>query len=388
MAQCQANTHEGHQCTLTAKDGSPFCGRHQEKDSADGKIITPQQFRGSFSNADVARTTQWLDTGNYALNWAISGRFLHGWPFGRVAEIYGDPSTGKSFLILNAIAQVMKKGGFALLDDTEGAYFPDWGEGKFGISNSKLGYAVSHTVADHQRLVKRFIELQGKLAEPLPAVIGLDSIALLSTTQELNRAYEARDMTKAQEVRILFRTIGKPLQELPTVYLATNHVIANIGDFVNPRSTPGGGGIKFQASVRLDLYQPTKVRDPNTKDPIGTIVNAYVDKSRVSYPWRRVRIAIPFFQPLSPSSGLVPVLLQLGILAQATEKSRTAGRIFYEDASVPLHKSNHLAQDVHAAEFLRRYPDLLEKCDEYMAQLESEYSFSSAEEMPSEEGVV
>ncbi len=75
---------------------------------------------------DAAEVVGWLDTGNYALNWAISGRFGRGYPLGHTVEVFGDPSTGKSFLLARAMAMVQAMKGVALLDDTEGAYNVEW----------------------------------------------------------------------------------------------------------------------------------------------------------------------------------------------------------------------------------------------------------------------
>ena len=73
------------------------------------------------SARDALQVKGWLDTGNYALNWAVSGRFGRGYPLGHSCEIFGDQGTGKSFLVARAMAMAQARNGVALIDDTEGA---------------------------------------------------------------------------------------------------------------------------------------------------------------------------------------------------------------------------------------------------------------------------
>jgi len=322
------------------------------------------------SARDAAQVVGWLDSGNYALNWAMSGRFLRGYPLGHSVEFFGDPSTGKSFLIDRAIAMVQAAGGVALLDDTEGAHNLEWMEQALGVDVDALAYSRSHTVKQHLDLAVGFLNAMATLQSARTQRIGLlagDSLAALSTTHELETQLEKRDMSKAAELKALFRIIGGQLSSLPVAYLVTNHTVANIGNMFNKRTTPGGGGPKFHATIRIDLRSPSKLKGKNPGEYLGVMCRAVVEKNRLTAPWREVRLVIPFNQPISRASGLIPVLIGLGLLTvhgqfllHGTDK---VGRAYKADD-----KKHLLQQEDQAEALLDRVPELLEEADVYLEQ--------------------
>ena len=322
------------------------------------------------SASDGAQVKGWLDTGCYALNWAISGRFLQGYPLGHMVEIFGDPSTGKSFLVARAIAQAQMQVGVALLDDTEGAYNLAWMR-NLGVDTDSLGYANSHTVKDHLQVttafIKAYITLQRQRKKLGPGLLACDSLAQLTTEHELEVGLERRDMTKAAELKSFFRQITGQLHPLPIVHISTNHTIANIGDMFQKRTTSGGGGPKFQSSVRVDLRTTSKlIKKGTTTEYLGVWCRAVIDKNRLAPPWKEVRLAIPFYQPISRASGLISALISLGIFEARGQFLRYQGKNIgraYADK-----KENALRQDELGEEILDRIPELLEEVDEWLAQ--------------------
>jgi len=320
-----------------------------------------------YSARDAAVVVGWLDTGNYALNWAISGRFGRGYPLGHTVEIFGDPSTGKSYLIARAVARAQEAGGVTLLDDVEGAYNVDWIE-TLGVDAGKLAYAHSRTVKDHLVLSGHFLKAykalldKGKIKGP--GLLAVDSLALLSTEHELKVRLDKRDMTKAGELRGFFRIMMGDLYALPVVHISTNHIIAKIGDLWNPRTTPGGGGPKYQASVRIDLRSASKIKTEDTNEVVGVLCRVVVDKNRIAPPWKEVRLTIPFYQPISAASGLIPVLLDLGILTVAGQflqyEGRKLGLRVYKD------RKKVLRQDEEAERLLDMVPEILEAADTWL----------------------
>lgn len=312
------------------------------------------------SARDATTVQGWLDTGNYALNWAISGQFQRGYPLGHTVEIFGDPSTGKSYLIIRAIHRVQRMGGVALLDDTEGAYNLEWLE-TLGINVDELGYEHSRTVKDHLDVAKGFVAAYEKMQPKGPGLLSCDSIALLSTEHELEVGLDKRDMTKAAELKAFFRIIAGELSALPVVHISTNHTIANIGNTFQRRTTPGGGGPKFQASVRIDLRSVSKIKGDADGDYQGVICTAFIDKNRLAPPWKRVRLAIPFYQPISRASGLIPVLLDLGVLEDANGFIRFQGR--KTKLRTFKTKERFLRQDEEAEKLLDQVPELLDVAD-------------------------
>lgn len=321
------------------------------------------------SARDAVAVPGWLDTGNYALNWAISGRLLAGYPLGHTTEIFGDPSTGKSFLIARAIAMAQAKNGVALLDDTEGAYNLDW-LSTLGVDVEHLAYDNSRTVKEHLELATAFIKAFAKLKKQGkvkgPGLLACDSLALLSTEHELEVRLEKRDLSKAAELKAFFRIIAADLHALDAVYISTNHTIASPGNRFNPRTTPGGGGPKFQSSVRLDMRSVSKIKTSDNQYT-GVLCRTVVAKNRLAAPWKEVRLVIPFYQPISRASGLIPVLLDLGILECVGQMLRYKGQKLKLRAF--RGKKGALRQDEEAEKLLDQVPELLEEADAYIAAM-------------------
>jgi recombination protein RecA len=310
--------------------------------------------------SEDAKEKGYLNTGNLALNWIISGKFQGGWPLGAVAEIFGDPSTGKSFIISRAIAQALQGGGVALLDDTEGAFNPIWSALALGVDTQKLAYVKSNTIEDHNKVVFAYLEAMRKAGVDKPSVLALDSLALLATEHELETRMEKESMKSAKVIKKHFRLTGIAVSETPAAYLIANHTIANIGDLFKDKTTPGGGGVKFQAHVRLELQQPTKLKDAEGKKFVGVKIRAYVEKNRLAPPWRKSEMIIPFYEPISPVSGLVNLLLDLGAI------EKTSGhRIAYQekDTGIYAYVTDLWKQDASALDLLSKFPDLITTLD-------------------------
>lgn len=311
----------------------------------------------------------WIDTGNFALNWAISGRFSRGWPLGHLAEIFGDPSTGKTYVALNAMREVQKVGGWVLLDDSEGSFNLEWAE-RLGV-NVKSVYTVhSTTVKQHSEVVKNLIKSYEKIApeQQRPGLIVLDSLGQLSTEHETETGIGTRDMSKALEVKAAYRLMSHAINKYPIAYIATNHTYANVGNIYQPRVSSSGSGLKYSAGVRLDLRTPSKLKNPNNGLVLGVSINAYVEKSRFTSPWRSAKLNLPFFLAIQRTSGLLPILIDLGVV-QVNGRSL----IYKEQATkIKIHKSDILKQDYSAALLLEEYPEVIAEADAAMMVLEAE----------------
>lgn len=312
--------------------------------------------------ADGATLLGYLHTGNLALNWIISGKFNGGWPLGHVVELSGDPSTGKSFLVSRAVSESQRfEKSVQLLDDTENAHNAIWSSTGLMVDNQRLAYPnpPSHTVEEHYNLVMAFIKAAKALKIADPSILALDSAALLSTALEVKQGFDKENMNRAKQIRKLLRLAALELADLPAVYMVTNHTIANVGDMVNTTTTPGGGGLKFQSTVRLALRTPAKMKDANKKY-IGVKINCFVEKNRLAPPWRQCSMIIPFFQQISPVSGLVSLLIDLGEL-EVTKGHTLAYQ--GEDTKVPAQKSDFWKQDQSALELLAKHPNMLQELE-------------------------
>lgn len=333
------------------------------------------------ASSDASEILGWITSGNYALNWAMSGRFYRGYPYGRSVELYGDPATGKSFLIQWLIAAAQAMGGLAYLDDTENAFNSKWARNSVGVLDDRLAYQDprSETVNDHLSNMLAFMTavsdlIKKKIIAPTAPVVGaLDSLGHLTTEHERDKLY-VKDMQRVQEIHKLHRVIGSPLSYLPMVYVIANHKVASIDQFTESDSG-GGKGTKFAASIRLNMMRPRRMKDAKSAEFTGVISTVVVSKNRIVPPWREIEIAIPFYRPANPASGLIPVLERAGFI------EFTSGHtIAYEDKDtrLPAAKTDFLKQDDSAVALLNMFPDLLTKADAFFDATEGVYDPEAA----------
>ena len=281
------------------------------------------------STGDKREMSMWVDTGSFALNKAISGSYKKGLPFGRVVDVFGDPSTGKSLLIYHILANCQKMGGVAILDDTEDAYTKEFGE-KIGINNDELILLNSLTVEEHfEKVFLGWKDSKGKAKKSLvdlivendpdcPIVVALDSVALLSTRHEQEVKFDKPDMIKAKQIRAGMRMVSSHLQNNNILHLISNHLIAKIGVlFGNPKTTPGGSGIPFQASVRIELSLGKKIKHKDNEDKkVGIQSRVYIAKNKVSEPFKETTLDVYFDSGVDAYSGIPELMVDSGMLIE------------------------------------------------------------------------
>jgi RecA/RadA recombinase len=320
--------------------------------------------------ASDASTMQYgfLNTGNLALNFIISGKFRSGgWPLGHVSEIYGDPSTGKSYLVNSALSQVLRLGGQALLDDTEHSFNAVWAASNIGVATDQLVITSSHLLEEHHKAVKAFCDalraiesVRAKKSLPrTPSAMALDSIALLTSEEEVKGGIKPY-LKRAQVIKQLMRLMAFELHSVGAAYIVANHTIANIGDPWKTTTSSGGGGIKFQSTVRLELRSPKPLKYADAKTIAGVRIIAYAEKTRSVAPWQSIQMIIPFHQPISPVSGLINLLLDRGFIGKTK-----AHRITYqeEDTGIFAYASDLWKQDQSALDLLSKYPNCLDEIE-------------------------
>jgi recombination protein RecA len=308
-----------------------------------------QDITESVEGASLGKEEQvngYIDSGSYALNYVITGDMFKGYPKGRVVELFGDPSTGKSLCIYTAIAEFQRQGGVVILDDTEYAFSEPFGK-LLGVDCSSLIVLHSETVEEHFEKIfleyfeeglkkeddgeeepskkedkkknkKRKAPIVDRLLERFgngKIMVCLDSVAQLSTRHELDVKFEKSDMTKAKKIRTGIRLIVKKLSSNDITYLISNHTIANIGNMYDDKTTPGGKAIPFQCAVRLELNVGKKIFDSDDQ-PIGVLSRVYCKKNKVSIPFRTCGIQVEFDKGLNRLFGWLDLLVNLGIVAQ------------------------------------------------------------------------
>ena len=282
---------------------------------------------------------EFFDTGNIALNFILSGNFDYGWPETQVTIISGDPATGKSLLMKNAIAEFLKKhkDGVAILDDTENAYVDYLGEIQ-DIDETRFIRISTDSVEEHSALVFDGVRDENPKATKLkvePVVpklcaggmkhvlVVVDSIAAWSTEHELEVGLSKSDMSKPKVLKALFRTVKDDIKKYNVTYMVTNHLIWKIGDIFTPAKQiePGGGGPAFQASVRVCLALAAKLKTKGSEkvkhevnNIIGVLIKAQTQKNRFSPPFKTCDLKIFFDRGVDRYSGLVPLLECLGVI--------------------------------------------------------------------------
>jgi len=339
---------------------------------------------------DYGAVKNWISTQNLALDWIVSGRAdgTGGLPSGRIVEFFGDPSSGKSLLLAHVLAEVQKRGGIAALVDAESTF--DWNFAKtIGLIPENLLYSTAYTkekkkvkIPDEagkmeeieiDSIVSASVERVSKIIEDLIDVVrykypdllfvlGLDSIAVLTTEHELNEP-DKRDLTKAQAIRKFVRNLEGKLSKLDVMLICTNHTIANID--MNPfqrkvgpkelKSTPGGSGLPFGTSLRLDLARGKDIKEASHGAEVvtGHEIWAFTHKSKVFPARKRIVVEMKYSQGLDRYSGLLDILAMKGIVEEMGSATyRYSGTRF---------KKHKLDKYPGLSDILEKYPEILEK---------------------------
>ena len=266
----------------------------------------------------------WVSTGNYALDWCVSGKlFDGGLPVGRIVEIFGDPSAGKSLIVCGIMGNVQRMGGIAIYDDAEESADKEFME-KMGcdVSEQAMLLKSSKTVEEHFKAVEFEIEKIRSLGFTGVIVVVLDSLASVSTRHEVETGLDKVDMARAKVIKAAMRLMGGTFARKGVLYVLLNHTISNMGvrfpSKVRPaQTTPGGGGPKFHASVRVELVIRELYQDV-TNLITGVKVKATVVKNKMAPPFRQCEIDCFYKSGVDICSGLFKVLQQAGVVTSVS----------------------------------------------------------------------
>lgn len=248
------------------------------------KKVNP--FGDVISKSDFSKITEWIGTGNYHLNAVFSGDLFGGIPNNRTICLAGDSGTGKTFLLLNMVAQAQKMGYYVVYYDTEGAVDVDNIQA-FGVDPERFDHQPVSDIAKFRTsittMVKKLMEAKEKGYKTPKIMVCLDSLGMLATTKEIDDAISgntAADMTRAKSIRSLFRIITSDLTGLGIPFVFTNHTYASTGMFPTINLS-GGGGLIYSASVILALSK-AQIKEGTVQT--GIIVTVKTLKNRFGKP--------------------------------------------------------------------------------------------------------
>jgi recombination protein RecA len=286
-----------------------------------------------------------ISTGSLGLDIALG---VGGLPRGRVIEIYGPESSGKTTLALHTIAEAQKKGGVCAFVDAEHALDP--------IYARKLGVNLDDLLISQPDTGEQALEICDTLVRSGAIdVLVIDSVAALTPKAELDG--EMGDVQPGLQARLMSQALRKltgSISRSKTMVIFINQIRMKIGVmYGSPETTTGGNALKFYASVRLDIRRVSTLKDRD--DPIGNSVRVKVVKNKVAPPFKQVEFDIMFGEGVSK----VGELIDLGVKAGIVEKS---GAWFSYD-------SQRLGQGrENSKQFLRDNPEVANKIEGLIRQ--------------------
>ncbi len=358
------NSFEGNVAREASKPNAS--GRDPARDSALARAVQQieKQFgKGAVMKLDGAARTNidGIPTGSLSLDIALGGV---GVPKGRVLEIFGPESSGKTTLTLHIIANCQKTGGVAAFIDAEHALDPSWAK--------RLGVKLDELMVSQPDTGEQALEICEMLVRSNAVdVIVIDSVAALIPRAEIEG--EMGDAHVGLQARLMSQALRKltgAINKSKCTVIFINQIREKIGVmFGNPETTPGGRALKFYASVRIDVRRISTIKEAETS--IGAHTRARVVKNKMAPPFRDAEFDIMFDRGISYEGDLV----DLAVTANIVEKSGA----WYN------YKATRLGQGrENAKQFLQDNKDLAEEIRQAVLESKGLVDAKAAADLPLE----
>lgn len=280
-----------------------------------------------------------IPTGSLSLNMALG---VGGVPRGRIIEVFGTESSGKTTLALHIIAQAQKKGGLCAFVDAEHALDPEYAK-KIGVKINDLLISQPDTGEQALEIVESLVRSGGI------DVIIIDSVAALTPKDEIEGEMGAHHVGKqarlmSQALRKLTAIVGKG----ETVVIFINQIRMQIGVFFgNPETTPGGKALKFYSSVRIDMRRAAQIK--KGEETIGNRVRSKIVKNKVAAPFRTAEFDILYNEGISYEGDILNLGEKHGIIkksgASYSYGKQSLGR-GYDNARKFLKENHKITKDI------------------------------------------
>lgn len=281
-----------------------------------------------------------IPSGSLSLNIALG---VGGYPKGRIIEIFGPESSGKTTLAIHAIAEAQKAGGTAAFIDAEHAFDPYYA--------SKLGVDINELLISQPDNGEQALQIADQLISSSAIdIIVIDSVAALTPKAEIEG--EMGDNKVGLQARLMSQALRKltsTISKTKTTCIFINQLREKIGVmFGNPETTTGGNALKFYSSVRIDIRRATAIKDGD--EVLGNMVRVKVVKNKVAPPFRKAEFEITFGEGISKVAEVLDLAVEQDII-------KKAGSWFSYEGS-------KIAQGRDAAKaFLKDNPELCEEIE-------------------------
>jgi len=316
-----------------------------------GKAFDISKFRKSLTKSidglgiGFNDPTDWVSTGNYALNYLISGDFFKGVPLGKVTVFAGESGAGKSYICSgNLIRHAQDQGIFVVLIDSENALDKDWLV-RLGVDTdeSKLLKLNMAMIDDVAKTINEFMkEYKAMPQDERPKVLFvIDSLGMLLTPTDINQ-FEAGDLKgdmgrKPKALTALVRNCVNMFGSHNVGLVCTNHTYASQDMFDPDDKISGGQGFIYASSIVVAMKKLKLKEDEDgnkVSDVLGIRSACKIMKTRYAKPFESVQVKIPYSTGMSPTSGLVDMFEKMGVLTKSGNKlqyvSKKTGEISSE----------------------------------------------------------